>query len=333
MNAAASGVASGPGDPGPRPRRYAFLGPEGTFTEAALLQVPGTDAAVRTPMGSVPAALAAVREGRVDAAVVPIENSVEGGVTATLDDVSFGAELRILREIVVPIRFVLVAPAGTELADVHAISTHTVAWAQIRRWVAQHLPDADYVPAPSTAASAVAMLDGAGGVSTEGLGYDAAVCSPVVVAQHPELHVLAGDIGDNTQAVTRFVLVARPDAPMPAPTGADKTSLVVPLWEDRPGALLDILEQFSTRGVNLTRIESRPTKAHLGDYFFSVDIDGHIQDDRVADALMGVRRICPRTRFLGSYPRADQRAVPVATHHSDAAFIQARSWVDNLKGQ
>ena len=333
MTAAVSGVAPGPVDPGPRARRYAFLGPAGTFTEAALMQVPGADAAERTPMNSVPAALAAVREERVDAAVVPIENSVEGGVTATLDDVSFGAELRILREIVVPIRFSLVAPTGTELADVRTVSTHTVAWAQIRRWVEENMPDVEYVPAPSTAASAVAMLDGAGGVSTEGLGYDAAVCSPVVVTAHPELHVLAEDIGDNKQAVTRFVLVARPDARMPAPTGADKTSLVVPLWQDRPGALLDILEQFATRGVNLTRIESRPAKTHLGDYFFSVDIDGHIQDDRVADALMGVRRICPRTRFLGSYPRADQLVVPVASHHSDAAFVQARSWVDNLKGQ
>ncbi|MCC5673638.1 prephenate dehydratase [Kocuria rhizophila] len=333
MNAAHSGVAPGPVDPGPRPLRYAFLGPEGTFTEAALLRVPGADAASRTPVNSVPAALGAVREGRMDAAVVPIENSVEGGVTATLDAVSFGAELRILREILVPIQFVLVAPEATSLADVSTVSTHSHAWAQVRGWVEENLPGVAYVPAASTAASAVAMLDGHGGVSTEGLGYDAAVCSPVVVQRHPELTVLAEDIGDNKQAVTRFVLVARPDAPMPAPTGADKTSLVVPLWEDRPGALLDILEQFATRGVNLTRIESRPTKTHLGDYFFSVDIDGHIHDARVAEALMGVRRICPRTRFLGSYPRADERAVPVATHHSDAAFIQARSWVDNLKGQ
>ncbi|MEV8158658.1 prephenate dehydratase [Kocuria salsicia] len=333
MNAAVSGVAPGPSDPGPRARRYAFLGPEGTFTEAALMQVPGAPDAECIPMNSVPAALAAVREETVDAAVVPLENSVEGGVSATLDDVSFGAELRILQEILVPIRFVLVAPDGVRLQDVRTVSTHTHAWAQIRGWAETNLPGVTYVPAPSTAASAVAMLDGRGGVSTQGLGYDAGVCSPVVVQRHPELQVLAEDISDNEQAVTRFVLVARPDATMPAPTGADKTSLVVPLWEDRPGALLEILEQFATRGVNLTRIESRPTKTHLGDYFFSVDIDGHIQDDRVADALMGVRRICPRTRFLGSYPRADRREVRVAKHHSDAAFIQARSWVDNLKGQ
>lgn len=334
MNAAVSGVAPGPGkDPGPRPRRFAFLGPEGTFTEAALLQVPGADEAERLPMGSVPTALAAVREERVDAAVVPIENSVEGGVTATLDDVASGAELRILREILVPIRFVLVAPHGTALAEVRTVSTHAVAWAQVKGWMDRYLPGVAYVPGSSTAAAAVAFLDGTGGTSARGLGYDAAVCSPVVADRHPELTVLAQDIGDNRNAVTRFILVARPDAPMPQPTGADKTSLVIPLWQDRAGALMEILEQFATRGVNLSRIESRPTGNHLGDYFFSVDIDGHVRDERVADALTGLRRMCPRTRFLGSYPRADGRAVQVAKHHTDAAYIQARSWAQHLRGQ
>lgn len=334
MNAAQSGVAPGPtADPGPRPRRLGFLGPEGTFTEAALLQVPGADQAERIPMTSVPSALAAVREGRVDAAVVPLENSVEGGVTATLDDVASGTELRILREILVPIRFSLVAPREMPLAEIRSVSTHSHAWAQIRGWVEQNLPGVEYLAAPSTAAAAVAFLDGRGGTSGAGLAYDAAVCSPGVVDRHPELTVLAQNIGDNENAVTRFILVARPDAPMPRPTGADKTSLVIPLWQDRAGALLEILEQFATRGVNLSRIESRPTGNHLGDYFFSVDVDGHLHDDRVADALMGVRRMCPRTRFLGSYPRADQRAIDVAKQHSDAAFVQARSWVDHLKGQ
>ena len=154
MNAAHSGVAPAPTeDPGPRRRRLGFLGPEGTFTEAALLQVPGADEAERIPMTSVPAALAAVREGRVDAAVVPIENSVEGGVTATLDDVASGTELRILREILVPIRFSLVAPQPLALADIRCVSTHTHAWAQIRGWVEENLPGVEYLAAPSTAAA------------------------------------------------------------------------------------------------------------------------------------------------------------------------------------
>ena len=306
--------------------RYAYLGPAGTFTEAALLGVEGAREAERVPVSSVPVALTAVLSGDADAAMVPIENSVEGGVTATLDAIATGSELRIVREVLVPISFVLVAPPGTALADVRAVSTHSHAWAQVRGWMDQHLPGADYVPASSTAAAALALLPG------RDVGFDAAVCSPVVVEQHPELEVLAENIGDNQGAVTRFVLVARPDAPLPPRTGADRTTLVIPLWEDRAGALMEILEQFATRGVNLSRIESRPTGNFLGEYFFSVDVDGHVHDARVADALVGLRRVCPSTRFLGSYPRADRKVATVARHHSDGAFREAQSWVAVLQG-
>jgi prephenate dehydratase len=313
--------------------RYAYLGPAGTFTEAALLSVAGAREAERLPVSSVPVALAAVRSGEVDAAMVPIENSVEGGVTATLDAVATGSELRIVREALVPISFVLVAPPGTALADVRTVSTHSHAWAQVRGWMDERLPGVDYVPASSTAAAALALLPG--GAGREGpasrAGFDAAVCSPVVVEQHPELEVLAEDIGDNRAAVTRFVLVARPGVPLPPRTGADRTTLVIPLWEDRAGALMEILEQFATRGVNLSRIESRPTGNFLGEYFFSVDVDGHILDARVADAVEGLRRVCPSTRFLGSYPRADHKVATVAPHHSDDAFREAAAWVAALQ--
>lgn len=316
--------------------RYAYLGPAGTFTEAALLGVEGAREAERVPVSSVPVALAAVRSGDVDAAMVPIENSVEGGVTATLDAVATGSELRIVREALVPISFVLVAPPGTALADVRTVSTHSHAWAQVRGWMDERLPGVGYVPASSTAAAALALLPGAPG-EQEGpartAGFDAAVCSPVVVEQHPELAVLAEDIGDNRAAVTRFVLVARPGAPLPPRTGADRTTLVIPLWEDRAGALMEILEQFATRGVNLSRIESRPTGNFLGEYFFSVDVDGHILDARVADALEGLRRVCPSTRFLGSYPRADHKVATVARQHSDGAFREAEAWVAALQGR
>ncbi|WP_180814576.1 prephenate dehydratase [Kocuria flava] len=312
--------------------RYAYLGPAGTFTEAALLGVEGAREAERVPVSSVPVALAAVRAGEVDAAMVPIENSVEGGVTATLDAVATGSELRIVREALVPVRFVLVAPPGAALADVRTVSTHSHAWAQVRGWMDRHLPGADYVPASSTAAAALALLPGTQD-GPRAAGFDAAVCSPVVVEQHPELTVLAEDIGDNRGAVTRFILVARPDAPLPRRTGADRTTLVVPLWEDRAGALLEILEQFATRGVNLSRIESRPTGNYLGEYFFSIDVDGHVHDARVADALVGLRRVCPSTRFLGSYPRADHKDTGVAGQHSDGAFREAQAWVAALQGQ
>jgi prephenate dehydratase len=300
---------------------YAYLGPEGTFTEAALLQVPGAGDARRLPASTVNAALDMVRAGEVDAAMVPIENSVEGGVTATLDAIAVGEPLRIVREVLVPITFVLAARPGLSLGDLRAVSTHSHAWAQCRRWADRNIPRVEYIPGASTAAAAVGLLG-------DGSGYDAAICSPLV-AQRLSLDVLAQDIGDVRDAVTRFVFVSGPDA-LPPRTGADKTTLVIPLPEDHPGALMEILDQFAARGVNLSRIESRPTGAFLGDYFFSVDVDGHIADARVADALAGLHRISPGLRFLGSYPRADRRAPQVARHTSDQAFAAAKGWIESL---
>jgi prephenate dehydratase len=300
---------------------YAYLGPEGTFTEAALLQVPGAVEARRLPVATVGAALAEVRSGAVDAAMVPIENSVEGGVSATLDAVAVGEPLRIVREELVAITFVLAARPGARLDDVRRISTHGHAWAQCRGWVDSHIPYAEYLPASSTAAAAHGLAEG---------GYDAAICSPLL-AERLGLTVLASDIGDVSDAVTRFILVTRPTV-LPAPTGADKTSLVIPLPEDHPGALMEILDQFAARGVNLSRIESRPTGQFLGDYFFSIDADGHLADARVADALKGLHRISPNLRFLGSYARADKRPSTIAPRTSDEAFDAAESWVDGLRG-
>ena len=303
----------------------AFLGPAGTFTESALRQIE-PDPAHHLPVASVPAALAAVRDGRAASAVVPIENSVEGGVTATLDALAEGTELRICAEMLVPIRFALVALRPMELSQVRAVATHSHAWAQVRGWVEENMPEVEYIPASSTAAGALVLL-----ASGESAGYDAAICSPAILAAHPELTVLADDIGDNRAAVTRFVQVAEPGEQLPERTGSDRTTLVIPLWSDRAGALLEILEQFSTRGVNLSRIESRPTGASLGDYFFSVDLDGHILDERVSEAVVGLRRICPTTRFLGSYPRAEQGVTEVEGRHTDGAFRQARDWVQQLR--
>ena len=302
---------------------YTYLGPEGTFTEAALLQVPGAEASERLPATSVSAALELVRTGRADAAVVPIENSVEGGVSATLDAISGGEPLRILREILVPITFVLVARPGLALADIATVSTHSHAWAQCRNWADKNIPQAEYLPASSTAAAALGLQE------TES-AYDAAICSPLV-AERLGLSVVAADIGDIADAVTRFVLLSLPTS-LPAPTGADKTTLVVPLPEDHPGALMEILDQFSARGVNLSRIESRPTGMFLGDYFFSIDADGHISDARMADALKGLHRISPNLRFLGSYPRADRREPEVPRHNTDEAFHSADLWVEGLLG-
>lgn len=302
---------------------YAYLGPEGTFTEAALLQVPGAEDARRVPASTVGAALDAVRSGAVDAAMVPIENSVEGGVSATLDAIAVGEPLRILREELVPITFVLAGRPGSTLEVVRRIATHGHAWAQCRNWVDAHVAGAEYIPASSTAAAAYGLADGED-------GYDAAICSPLV-AERLGLAVLAADIGDVSDAVTRFILVGRPDA-LPPRTGSDKTTLVIPLPEDHPGALMQILDQFAARGVNLSRIESRPTGQFLGDYFFSVDADGHVEDARVADALKGLHRISPGLRFLGSYARADRRTPAVERHTSDEAFGAADAWLGQILG-
>jgi len=302
-----------------RSRTYAFLGPEGTFTEAALMQVPDAGEATRIPASNVNAALEMVRAEAADAAMVPIENSVEGGVTATLDAIAVGQELRIVREVLVPISFVLAARPGVQLGEVRKVSTHGHAWAQCRLWMNQNIPGAEYVPGSSTAAAALSLLD-------EDCHYDAAICAPLVAREQPGLSVLAGNIGDNPGAVTRFILVSRPGR-LPERTGADKTTVVVPLPQDRPGALMEILDQFASRGVNLSRIESRPTGQYLGHYFFSIDADGHARDARMADALAGLHRISPGTRFLGSYPRADRLESTVEAHTSDQAFAAAKAWV------
>jgi prephenate dehydratase len=288
------------------------------------MQVPDAAEAVRIPASNVNSALDKVRDGAADAAMVPIENSVEGGVTATLDAIATGQELRILREALVPISFVLVVRPGVRIQDIRRISTHGHAWAQCRLWVEANIPKAEYIPGSSTAAAAMGLLE-------DVPHYDAAICAPIVATEQPGLAVLADNIGDNPGAVTRFILVGRPGA-LPQPTGADKTTVVVPLPEDRPGALMEILDQFATRGVNLSRIESRPTGQYLGHYFFSIDADGHVADARVADALAGLHRISPATRFLGSYGRADGQRATVAPHTSDQAFRAAHAWVKDILG-
>lgn len=300
---------------------YTFLGPEGTFTEVALLQVPGADAVRRVPSSNAAAALVKVRSGEVDAAMLPIENSVEGGVSATLDAIASGQELRIIREEIVPVSFVLAAMPGVGLGSVRRVGTHPHAWAQTRIWADANIPNAEYVPATSTAAAAHEL-------KSASPAYQAAICARMV-AEQLGLTILAENIEDNAGAVTRFVLVSRPGV-LPAATGTDKTTVSIPLPEDRPGALMDILDQFATRGVNLSRIESRPTGQFLGHYFFSIDAEGHVADARMADALRALYRISPQLRFMGSYPRADAQFPEVPEHTTDQAFSEAQSWLDAL---
>ena len=295
-----------------------YLGPRGTFSHEALLTL-CPDAVDPLPMRTVTVALDAVRSGEVSAALVPIENSVEGAVSATLDELAAAGDLQIEAEVAVPVRFVLATRPGTQ--RVSAIVTHPHAAAQCRGWLASAYPDVDVVPAASTAAAAVSVARGE---------YDAAVCAHRAAAEY-HLDVAADDIGDNPEATTRFVLVRQPGPP-PPPSGADKTTLEIFMREDHPGALLEILTEFAVRGVNLTRIESRPTKTSLGRYYFSVDCEGHVDDERVGEAMMGLYRICAEVRYKGSYPRHDNLppVTRVGTGNSD--FVSARRWLNDVRG-
>lgn len=312
--------------------RYAYLGPAGTFTEEALRQVAAPEDAHYLPQTDVGSALAAVRSGDADRAVVAIESTAEGGVTATLDALATGTPLVLLREMLVPVQFTLVAAPGTALADVRRVSAHPHAWVQCRRWLAATLPGAVHVPATSNTAPAAMLADtlAAGGPdAAASLAFDAALVPPAAVRTYG-LVPLAEHVADNPSAQTRFVVVG-PPGEVPAPTGTDKTTLVVHLPDNEAGALLAMLEQFAARGVNLSRIESRPIGDALGRYSFSIDAEGHITDERMGEAIMGLRRRCPYVRFLGSYPRADAVAPTVHLGTADEDFVAARDWLRRVR--
>lgn len=301
---------------------YSYLGPAGTFTEAALVQVPEAAGAIWRAANNVGEALDDVVKGRSVAAMIAIENSIDGGVTATQDALANIPNLRIIGEYLVPVAFDLVGKPGATLAGVKVVNAHPVAYAQCRKWLEKNVRKHEHLPATSNVASVVDLLAGSG---------DAAI-APHGIKKHHDVTVLAEDIGENRNAVTRFVLVAKTQT-LPKPTGYDKTSIIVELPEDRSGALLEMLEQFATRGVNLSLIQSRPIGDSMGRYRFVIDADGHVSDERMADALLGLRRFSPRVTFLGSYPRADR---VVATHddqYSDKQFREARSWLSKITGK
>jgi prephenate dehydratase len=296
--------------------RYAYLGPEGTFTEAALRALPEADQVEAVPCVSVSAALGAVRLGECAAAVVAMESSVEGAVTATIDELAAGEPLMIVREVLLPISFALLTRPGTRLEDIKIVSGHPIAEPQCRRWISEHLPLVRWEAAASNADAARQVGEGM---------YDAALAGAFTAARYG-LDVLVDEVHDVAGAETRFVVVTRPAAP-PAPTGEDKTSITVGLRDNHPGELMEILEQFATRGVNLCRIESRPTGAGMGRYYFLIDCEGHIADARVGDTLAGLRRSSGNVRFLGSYRRADGQRASVRGGTTDEDFAESADWL------
>jgi prephenate dehydratase len=314
------------GMPGLPPTRFVYLGPESTFTEQALLTIPAAERGTRTPARSVPEALDAVRDGDADAALVPMENSIGGQVGVTLDELGGGSPLVITREVVIPVEFVLAARPGGRLDRVSTVAAHPQASAQCRAWLRAHLPDATVIDVLSNGAAAQDAASGA---------VDAAICAPIAVDRF-RLGLLADKIADHPDAVTRFVLLSRP-APPPTPTGDDITSLAVFIAHDRVGALLAVLTELAVRGVNLIRIESRPTGEQLGRYAFFLDCTGHVAEARVGEALQGLRRICAAVRFLGSYPRAvppgavADRPVPPPPGLADADYADSAAWLARLR--
>ncbi len=284
--------------------RIAYLGPEGTFTEAALLRitengmVPGSgpsDEFTPVPEDSTSAALAAVRSGDVHYACVPIENSIEGSVLPTLDSLATGSELQVFAELTLDVAFTIVVRSGTTAADVGSVAAFPVASAQVRNWLAANVPNARLIPANSNAAAANDVADGRA---------DAGV-STALAAQRYGLTALASDVVDEPNARTRFVLVGPPGPPPPR-TGADRTSVVLRL-DNVPGALVSAMTEFAIRDIDLTRIESRPTRRELGTYIFFLDCVGHIEDDVVAEALKALHDRCTDVRYLGSWPRDGNR--------------------------
>ncbi len=312
--------------PGTPPTRFAFLGPEGTFAEQALRTLPAAERGTRTPARSVGEALDAVRAGDADAALVPLENSIGGAVGVTLDELAEGEPLVITREVILPVEFVLGARAGTQLSAVRTVAAHPQASTQCRGWLRTYLPDATVIDVLSNGSAAAGAATGE---------YDAAICAPVGATRH-RLAVLADKIADHPDAVTRFALVARPGPP-PPPTGDDVTTLAVYIAHDRVGALLSVLMELAVRGVNLSRIESRPTGKALGEYVFFLVCTGHVADVRLGEALQGLRRVCADVRFLGSYPRhrwsgaEGEQPVPAPAGLSDADYADAAAWLARLR--
>lgn len=302
--------------------RLAYLGPPGSFAHQAVLTLPSTATDLQ-PAASVAAALQAVRNAEVAAALVPFESSIEGSVAATLDGLGDPARspLQITREVLLDVHFAVVARPGTALGSVRTVATHPHAEAQCRGWLSAHLPAAEVVLTASTSTAARDTADGR---------YDAAVASPVAAPAY-RLVVLADDVADTPGGVTRFVLCGRP-SPLGSPTGADRTTVVLYERDDHPGALLEMLSAFAVRGVNLTRLESRPTGAGLGSYCFCLDVDGHLADARVGEALAALRRVCAQVRFCGSYPRAVAPTGAAAGRRDQPSVDpDAAQWLDRLR--
>jgi prephenate dehydratase len=300
----------------------AFFGPAGTFTEEALFTQPDFAESDVLPLPTLGEVLDAVCAGQADLGFVPIENSIEGTVNETVDSLVFEVELLVQREVVLDVHMHLMATPGTKVADVRRVLSFPHAAAQCRKYLAEQLPGVEVVPTNSTAEAARILGE-------EGRS-DSAALAPRLAAELYGLDVLASAVEDHRDNQTRFVALAR--SGVPGPSGHDKTSIVCFQREDRPGSLHAILSEFSARNINLTKLESRPTKQGLGSYCFLIDLEGHIADEVVADCLRVLHAEQAGVKFLGSYPAAGAHGDTVR-RAADAAWHDAEDWMASLRAQ
>lgn len=296
----------------------AYLGPAGTFTEAALVafgEMGAVNDIEKLPLNSPSEAFKAVREGRAEFACVAIENSVDGAVTNTFDAFTEGEPLQVYREVDLEVAFAIMVKKGLKLADVSTIATHPVAYQQVRGWLAENIPDVKFQPASSNGAAAEAVSRGE---------VDAAA-APERAAEIFGLDVLASSVADVKGATTRFVLVGKPGKPTPR-TGNDRTSVVFTVPHE-PGSLASILQEFAYRHVDMLRIESRPTRKKIGTYNFFIDLAGHIEDEPLSEALRALWLRTENLRFIGSWPSADQSGPKLDT----TEFDKATAWVAKVR--
>lgn len=302
----------------------AFLGPRGTFTEQAVVDF---TAAGHLPADVTPVAVSSprvaldmVRAGEADVACVALESSVDGPVTQTFDCFTSGDELQIIREHDVPVTFSVLVRPGTTLADVKTLTCHPVAWNQIGGWLRENLPDVEFVAASSNGAGAAAVAAGT---------VDAAA-APARAGQINGLESLSDGINDVPDARTRFVLITRPQTP-PAPTGHDRTCVVLRV-PNVPASLVMALMELATRRVDMSRIESRPTREQAGTYDFHLEMVGHIEDAAVAEALAGLYRFCTKVRYLGSWPQEGWvGGISGPSGSVPPSYTDSRRWIRDLR--
>lgn len=301
----------------------AFFGPHGTYTEVALRSQSDLADQELVAAASIPEVFALVEGHQADAGMVPLENSIEGSVTVTLDTLAFERDLMIQREVDIPISLDVATKPGVGLRDISTVLAFPHASEQCREWIAKKLPKATVTAANSNA-------DAARSLAKSRRKDLAAITSPYAIEIYG-LKTIARGVQHSADAVTRFILVGHG---IPAPSGHDKTSIVCFQREDRPGSLLAILSEFASRTINLTKLESRPTKQNLGDYCFFIDFDGHVADEIVSDCLRNLVAKQAEVKFLGSYPVAGpEEEQHLRRRAVGRAWSSANRWIDGIRAQ